>query len=67
MPVSEISWHVTGYHEFRVKPAVGEHLTLVKDKNNPVDKYAILIKRADGTVVGRVPANFCRAITKAKL
>ena len=61
-----IGWAVTGFHKFHVTPAKNEPLTFQREPNNPFDKWAILVKRKTGEVVGRVPANLCRLLIKLK-
>ena len=61
-----VDWVITGYHRFKVKPTDGEILRLFKEPGNKFDPWAILVKQMDGTIVGRVPANFCRTLQLLK-
>ena len=57
-----VEWCISGYHNFKVKPENGELLRLHREPDNKFDPWAVLVKRKDGTTVGRVPANLCRTL-----
>ena len=59
-----IDWAVTGYQKFLIKPENNESLVLEREPNNSFDPYAILVKLKDGRIIGRVPANLSRLLTK---
>ena len=61
-----VDWCITGYHQYKIKPDNGEILRLFREPHNKFDPWAILVKRNDGTLVGRVPANLCRTFQLLK-
>ena len=61
-----VDWCITGYHRYKIKPDNGEILWLFREPDNKFHPWAILVKRKDGTVVGRVPANLCRTFQLLK-
>ena len=64
--VVDITWFITGYHVFKFRPDKNEELNLYKEKKNPVDPWAIMVRTKSGKNVGRVPANLCRLLRLLK-
>ena len=64
--VVKISWFVTGYHKFKIRPRENEELNLFTEKDIRFDPYAVLVKTKSGVTIGRVPANLCRLLRLLK-
>lgn len=66
MKTISVGWFITGYHLFQKRPENNEEMKMYAEKNNIVDPWAVLVKDKKGNIIGRVPANLCRAILKLK-